>query len=296
ADPPGRRLDPPPRARYGDELGGWAYCGAWGDYSGVAVGRHWFLTAKHVGGHIGGVFVFQGKEHRAVARTEVGNADLVLWQVEGDLPTWAPLHSGLAGDRLRAVVVGRGLAPGEPVVAAGRRVGWTWGRADGRMSWGDGDLVGRATLSGGETVLIGAFTPQGCAVATGDSGGGVFVREGGRWALAGICRSTQRLWRRADDAGTTLVASLWDSRGFVPADSGGRVSSELLGRPSAWVASRVSDHAVRIRAVIGGRPGPDWHRFVTVLGAAVVFGGLTGARWMLRAARDRRRRLPTRRG
>ena len=292
AEAPGRRLDAPPRATYGDERGGWAYCGAWGDYGGVAVGRHWFLTARHVGGHIGGVFVFQGKEYRAVARTELGDADLVLWQVDGDLPTWAPLHSGLAGTRLRAVVVGRGLAPGAPVMASGRRVGWTWGRMDGRTSWGDADLVGRSTLPGGEVVLVGAFTRNGCALATGDSGGGVFVREQGRWALAGICRSTQRTWRKEDGSGSPLAASLLDSRGYVPEGDAtgapGTAPTRAGGAPTLWSASRVSDHAVRIRAVVDGRPGPDWHRILTALGAAAVFGALTVLRWIWRVARDAR--------
>jgi len=289
ADAPGRRLDPPSRGAYGDARGGWEYCGAWGDYTGVAVGRHWFLTAKHVGGHIGGVFVLQGKEHRAVARTEIADADLVLWQVDGDFANWAPLHSGLAGDQLPAVVVGRGLAAAGPVMVAGRRVGWRWGALDGRMSWGATRLAGKATLPGGEAVLVGAFAPDGCTVATGDSGGGVFIRENGRWALAGICRSTGNAWQGASGRPARLVASLWDSQAFLPLRPDGTVEMAARGRPTGWMASRVADHALRIRTIVDGRPGPDWHRFVTVVGAAVVFALVSLARLGWSTLRARRR-------
>lgn len=289
ADPPGRRLNPPPPS-YGPERGGWEYVGAWGRFAGIAVSRRHFLTAKHVGGRVGGWFRYRGDDYRAVGRYLVPGADLALWQVERDLPGWAPLAWNPVAPGTRCVVVGRGLAPGTPVERDGRRVGWRWGDSDGRFTWGDAPIARTMRDDAGESLLVGAFTRDGCGLATGDSGGGVFVRVDGHWALAGICRSVERDWSAAPGGTPVMAAALYDARGFFRLARGRweRVP-DTAPATSFWFASRVGDRRDFLGAILDAPPGPDWFR-IRIAAALAGAGALAATLLAARRLSSRRRR------
>jgi hypothetical protein len=93
------------------------------------------------------------------------------------------------------MVFGRGTTRGLEVKKGTTLKGWKWGTQDKVRSWGENLVSG--TLNAGGTigqVLKFTFNKQGtsgaqyneAALSTGDSAGGVFINDGGKWKLAGI--------------------------------------------------------------------------------------------------------------
>ena len=279
AEAPGRRTEPPSAARYGNERGGWDYVGEWGRFTGVAIGPRHFLTAKHVGGKVGQEFRFRGNVYTAVESTPVGDADLRLWKVDRDLPAWAPLARRALEPGARAIVVGRGRAPGKPVLRDGKPIGWAWGADDGAMSWGMAPLQGVRSSEKGQSLWTFAFDHDGAGLAAGDSGGGVFVRERGRWALAGICHATQGIFRIEGDTGKSFGACLFDTTGYAIRKDSGPIVDTGSPVPSLWFASRVDVHAGELAATAVPLPWQISPPILTVMGGAgILIGGYYGAK------------------
>jgi len=264
--PTGRRSDPPDTRLFGTERGGWNYVGEWGIFTGVSVGPHHFLTARHVGGRVGNLFRYQGSDYATIEQTPVEGADLVLWKVDRRLPSWAPLARRPLGEGTRVVVVGRGRAPGQQVLRDGIPVGWTWGKDDHALSWGEAPLSGTHSSRKGEPLWEFAFDDNGCGLAAGDSGGGVFVRENRRWALVGICHATQGLWKPTREGVRPFGACLWDIRGYAIDKSGSPVQDPGKAVPSRWFASRVDLHAGTVARVAAPEPWLDNRKKATAAG------------------------------
>jgi len=283
ATPPGRRTDPPPSAQYGKERGGWDYVGEWGRFTGTAIGPRHFLTAKHVGGKIGQPFRFQGSDFVTVEAKPIEGADLMLWKVDRDLPTWAPLARKALEPGARVVVMGRGRAPGAAVERDSKPVGWTWGADDGAMSWGEAPLQGVRATTKGDPLWAFAFDINGCGLTAGDSGGGVFVRERGKWALIGICHATQGIFRVENGTAKSFGAGLWDTTGYAISKTSEPLPDTGTPVPSLWFASRVDLHAGTLAATAVPLPWPVSTPVIAVVGGMGLLAG--GA---LSAARRRR--------
>jgi hypothetical protein len=216
ADGDGRGYTAPP-----PDDPGFDHVGTIGSFTGVYIGRGWVLSAHHVDPEGEHPFVLAGVEYAAkpgsIVRFETSPgalADLVAFEIL-DPPRLPPL-----------VIAARTPAPGDDVVMIGN--GWTraseaeywsatWGEASSReppvhrgferdgphtLRWGRNRVT-----QVGENLVVGntrtrsfrsMFNEDGavegeCAAVTGDSGGAVFVREEGRWALAGILFAVSKL-------------------------------------------------------------------------------------------------------
>jgi len=180
---------------------GWANLGTRGGLSASYLGNRWVLTAAHVG--IGSV-TFGGVLYDAIPgttssfETAPGQlADLIVFKLRED-PGLPALAIGSAPPPIGAAVVmiGNGLNRGAATSSNGID-GWFWG-AGAAMRWGT-NLVGSAPadLTLGSKVSRAFWTeftqappPQVTAqeaqAAPGDSGGGLFVKNGSSWKLRGV--------------------------------------------------------------------------------------------------------------
>ena len=182
----------------------WDHVVARGKYSAVYLGDQWVLSAGHIGA---GDVEIRGERYRARIDTEIDlrtgffSADLVLFRIVRDpgLPRMAltPRRPEIGE---QALLLGYGHSAGAPTAWHGMR-GQYWEQGPALLRWGRNRvsrLGVRASSKGSHTESFAfRFDPGGGEVAesqaaSGDSGGAVFVRRDGAWALAGILIMIQR--------------------------------------------------------------------------------------------------------
>jgi len=180
---------------------GWANLGSRGGLSAIYLGNSWVLTAAHVG--IGSV-TFGGVLYDAIPgttssfETAPGQlADLIVFKLRED-PGLPALAIGSAPPPIGAAVVmiGNGLNRGAATSWNGID-GWFWG-AGAALRWGTnlvgsapgdvtlGSKVSRAFWTEFTQAPPSQVTAHEAQAATGDSGGGLFVKTGGSWKLRGV--------------------------------------------------------------------------------------------------------------
>jgi hypothetical protein len=264
----------PPSAEL--EESGWELQGDWGAFLGTPIGPHHFVTAKHVGGAVGDVFVLAGIGYRTIASFDDPETDLRIWQVQGPLPAQASLYdrSDELGQSL--VVFGRGTQRGDAVMVqttAGPELrGWHWGGADGRRRWGQNVVE---SINDGDTLETGDSPEQPTAVGQllrasfdaggapneahlsgGDSGGGVFIQDEGNWKLAGINYAVDGSYNLTD-LGPGFAAAIFDQRGLYAGKEGDWTVIADAGspQPGAFYATRISSRIAWINSVLAN-PDP----------------------------------------
>lgn len=260
---------------------GWEFQGLWGSFLGTPVAPSYFLTAKHVGGTVGQKFTFNGVEYPTVASFPSPTSDLQLWKVAGTFPAYAPLYAG--GDEVgkNLVVFGRGTQRGAEVFNQNRQLaGWQRGAADGRMRWGEN--VVDSIFYGGSALgylLRVSFDrtggPNEAMLSTGDSGGGLFVQEGGVWKLAGICYGVDGPFNTSL-AGDGFFGAMFDKGGLYEkrGTSWHLIPDAEVDIPGNFGATRVSEHVDWITAITGiGRAQTTHYVNVRATGTG------TGADW-----------------
>jgi hypothetical protein len=242
---------------------GWQWEGNWaGGFVGTPIAPHYFLSAAHLGGGVGGAIYFQGKNYTTSAAWDDPNTDLKIYKITGTFPTYAPLYTLTNETNKRAMVFGRGTGRGNAVVKNGQTKGWLWATQDKLMSWGE-NMVS-STLDGGTingnkvgqllkfTFNKGGLTNEG-ALSTGDSGGGVFINDNGKWKLAGINYLVEGPFSLTS-GGPQFNASLFDKGGlYINGDQS--IADTAADIPAAWYATRVSSRASWIKSIIGTVPG-----------------------------------------
>jgi len=119
---------------------GWQWQGNWRGFGGTPIGTNLFLTAQHVGGHIGDIFSYNGTDHRVVAAFADSISDLMIWQVCGTFPSFAPLYTGTPSRSTFRVLFSAAAGPGRRSHGYEQRPvalrGWAWGETGQRLRWG----------------------------------------------------------------------------------------------------------------------------------------------------------------
>ena len=253
---------------------GWQYQGRWVGVNGTPIGPRHFITAGHVGGGLGSAFRYRGADYTASAYYDDPNSDLRIWKVNKSMPAWAPLWTSAGTEVGRGLTVfGRGRPRGEEVRANGVRKGWRWGAGDSAQSWGTN--IVNSTVKGGAGVgslLRFNFTPGGTiyesALATGDSGGGVFLKDGTTWKLAGVNYAVDGPFSLIG-SGTGFLASLHDTGGLYAFDGSWKyITDHSYDQAGFSYATRVSTNLTWIRSVLSGSRSPD-RALTTSLGVTV---------------------------
>jgi hypothetical protein len=231
---------------------GWALQGFWDVFLGTPISSNYFLTAKHVGGALGSNFTFQGTSYRTIGKFDHPNADLTLWRVAGEFTNFASLYTNSNEVSRPLVVFGRGRQRGPGILRSSELKGWEWGIPDSRLRWGENTVA--AIIDQRAQLLRATFdtdaSPNEAHLSNGDSGGAVFIEDGGIWKLAGINFAVDGRYN-TNTVGKGFDATLFDERGFY---RGSEDEWELQSdgaeiQPGGFYSTRISTYANWIRNV-----------------------------------------------
>jgi hypothetical protein len=138
--------------------------------------------------------------------------------------------------------------------------GWNWGPNDTVRRWGEND-VDEIVPYQGHDLLYALFDqhmlpndhPNEAHLSSGDSGGGVFIKDGGVWKLAGINFAVDDLFA-APSADSKFDAAIFDARGYyTPLENDPTMFMQISDPnpvPTGFYASRVSSELAWICSVI----------------------------------------------
>ena len=252
---------------------GWQWEGNWVGLAATAIGPHHIITAAHAGGGIGDYFTFRGKNYMATASHIAASADLRVFTVAGTLPDFAPLYTGSSETGRGLFLVGAGGWRGDAVTltaGAGKKLkGWLWGSRDGQFRWGTNTvsaIVGSGTPSTRSplpddfvacTFDSNAGGDEG-TISDGDSGGGAFLLDAGKWKLAAVLRAVESKFRTSATDGD-FSAALFDKGGFYEfTGAAWELNTALVvDRPTVFYGVRISGNATWLQQVMAGSVTPE---------------------------------------
>ncbi len=247
---------------------GWQWQGRWGYFTGTPIASNLFLTAKHIGGTVGDPFLFQNVPYPAVASYPDAETDLVVWQVCGSFPTFAPLYDGPGEVGRDCILLGRGSIRGAEVTGTNELgtvlKGWLWGDPDGRLRWGKNRITEVVDSQAGiGKLLVATFDHDGlvdeACLAGGDSGSGLFIRNGDRWQIAGINYAVDGPFSYTD-SGPAFYGALFDRGSLYQLNADNTwewMDSSPTPKPAAIYATQVASRLAWLHSIIAAHEGRD---------------------------------------
>lgn len=259
---------------------GWQYEGEYGAFLGTAIAPQYFITAQHFGVQ-GTTFtqsgIFTGGSdvtynidttaNGGVGYWDVAGTDLRILKINGTFGSYAPLYTGSLEIGMEMVTMGRGGPRGADVTVGGLLHGWEDSAPDGTPRWGSNTVSGIYSSALGD-LLTASFDASGTSeeatLSVGDSGGGVFVNDGGVWKLAGINYSIDGDFdtNNVVGDGSEFQGALFDRGGlYQGSDAFGwtYIPDLPLNNPSSMYASRISTNAASIMSIaVVPEPGSAW--------------------------------------
>jgi hypothetical protein len=168
---------------------GWKYVGLRAGLTAVYLGNGWVATANHVAA---GEVVLDGTSYPAVAESkiQIGSADLAVFQID-PAPAWdlLPISSDPDITGATVILIGQGRDRGAAQTAClPKKNGYLWAGPKTKR-WGENVVFEHVNVLDTDSFFT-VFDKSGLTyeaqAADGDSGGGVFVKNGGDWELAGL--------------------------------------------------------------------------------------------------------------
>lgn len=268
---------------------GWAYQGRYGSFLGTMIGEQYFITAQHFGLQ-GGTFV-SGAEFNGMADItytidasanggqgfwDIAGTDLRVFKIQESFSSWAPLYTGTDEVGKSLVVFGRGAPRGAEVTLGADLHGWYTGSSDGVARWGANEVSSIIGTGLGDmlTAQFNAASGQNEAtLSTGDSGGGVFIKVGSQWHLAGINYGVDGLFDTNSTPGdfSEFEAALFDKGGFYEGSDGAGWTFNTdtgVDKPTRFYASRISSSLTEIQATMTPVPEPSGLLMLALAGVA----------------------------
>lgn len=243
----------------------WNQVGNFSSFMGTPIASQFFLTAKHLGNLTGQAITFpDATSYTTTAAFFDPASDLAIYQISGTFPSdkIVPMYAGSFTANQAMTIFGRGRSRTDTEVIGQRfpngteAKGWTWGASTGNRSWGTNTLDSLTTLPGAGTQLAWDFDVGGGAnegiLATNDSGGPVFLQEGGVWKLGGINYAIGPKDVRETQSGPTLEAAVYDYGGLY-LDVGGTWTLQSAAggdKPAISYSSSVPANATWVQSVI----------------------------------------------
>jgi hypothetical protein len=262
---------------------GWQFEGIWGSFLGTPIAPKYFMSAEHIGGSVGDIFTFNSVQYATTAVYDDPSSDLRIWRVCGTFPTFAQIYtnSNEVNDSKTngMIVIGRGTQRGGEVTTSTTNIfnqvtvktnGWFWGPSDGVERWGTNVVAaivnGDGILGGGSIgeVLQATFDMTGgseeCHLSVGDSAGGVFIKDGAAWKLAGINYAVDGPYNTSTN-GSGFNAAIFDEGGlYVNGTTGWSQVTDFPPNqptPGSFYSTRVSAHVAWIDGIINGAAPND---------------------------------------
>lgn len=240
---------------------GWQYEGNWLGLIGTPIAPSFFIAAAHIGGSVGDVFVYQGMSYPTVRSFSQTGSDLLIWQVNGTIPSFAPVYTKEDEVGQGLIDFGHGTQRGSEIYLNSTLRGWSWGAADGVQRWGQNNVSSVVPYTGHD-LLYSTFDqgggPNECHLSSGDSSGGMFINDGGIWKLAGINYAVDDLYT-APSSSSEFVAAIFDARGYYMSDDG--ITFTLITGdnpvPTGFYCSRISSEIAWIYSVTDPTGDPD---------------------------------------
>jgi hypothetical protein len=235
-----------------------SYVGLWNGATGVAIGSNWIISARHVGGQPGSVFVLGDQAYTADLVIGHPTEDVLLARLTEPLPGHHRL-APLAAAGQEVLLAGMGYRAGESLGN-----GWAWSASG--LAWGSNRLdgVGARMLITFDEPASAAATVNESIFTMLDSGGGVFVDGPSGPELAGIAVSVTGVFG----------SSLYGARSFA-------VNLEPL---RAWILHHVAP-GEPIASSIGPTRAPSIPAGPAVPGPASVVLSVAAGLWSLRRRR-----------
>ncbi|MFM7180502.1 MAG: trypsin-like serine protease [Verrucomicrobiales bacterium] len=249
---------------------GWQYQGYFGSFLGTAISPKHFITAAHVGtsptfvsksffnGGSDVTYTVDTTFNGGIGYKTLSGTDLRVFQITGTFPAYAPLYTKTDEVGKGLVVVGRGTQRGAEVIVSSELKGWRWGAADGQARWGT-NTVSAAVSSGAGDLLLAEFNSDAggdeAHLSGGDSGGAVFINDGGIWKLAGINFAVEGSFDTNNVVDTNeFEAALFDMGGLyigrdTPSPDWTFIPDLATDIPSQFAASRISSSVGAILAI-----------------------------------------------
>ncbi|MEO5856729.1 MAG: hypothetical protein ABIR21_11830 [Chthoniobacterales bacterium] len=228
----------------GELLGsGWQFQGRFGDFLGTPIAPRFLITAHHIGGAAN--FFYRGATYTLLRSFPDPASDLSIWEVAETFPEYAQLYARSDEVGKRMMMIGRGTQRGAERFVQGEMRGWEWGATDRVQRWGENEV---AAITSGGSLVQGLFDqaglPNESTLSAGDSGGALFLPDGGVWKLAGIHYDVDMY--SSGPGGGGYAAALFDQRGSYLAD--GTLVTGNAPVPQGLYATRISS---RIDWIIG---------------------------------------------
>ncbi len=240
---------------------GWHCQGEFKNHLGTMISPRHFVTARHLGlkpqdttfvhrtffsGEIADrTYHINPNANGGTGYWDIAGTDLRVFEVYGDFPAYAPLYSKSDEAGREVVMMGRGRPRGAEVTKSGQTRGWLWGPHDRKARWGVNRVDAIESHSAVGDLLVTDFDAapgtEECHAAHGDSGGALFIRDGGTWKLAGIFYAVDGRYDTNSTCGdaSDFEAAMFDaSQFFVGSDSEGCDGWELAGHLEDTLQSR----------------------------------------------------------
>ena len=225
---------------------GWQYQITRGENLATAVGPNHYVTAAHTGAAAGFSFVYNGVTYNTTS-VVADFGDIRLLSVDKTFLSYAPLYDLATGSEQNdpMVVIGRGTRRGDEFRVGGVLKGWHWGAIDGVQRWGTNHVDGLNSTQDGSTLLRFDFDLNSdvneAMVSDKDSGGGLFIKVGQQWTLAGITYGVSGPYSVPPDD-EQYRAALFDASGTFDHSTG------LPGAgPTTGYATAISQYAAALK-------------------------------------------------
>lgn len=277
-----------PNASYAGS--GWQYEGLFGGFLGTMISPQLFITAQHIGA-ASGTFVstslFNGvadvtytidtSANNSVGFWNITGTDLRIYKINETFTSYAQLYTGTNEIGQTLVTMGRGGPRSADVIVSSEFKGWETGGSDGVARWGANTVstIYPATPAG--DLLAANFDAvngqQEAFLSSGDSGGGVFIKDGATWKLAGVNYAIEADFDTNNTTGDSseFTGAIFDKGGLYQGSDGGGwtlISDNGTGAgtdiPEQFFVSRISSSATQINAIIQAVPEPGGALLVIV--------------------------------
>lgn len=251
---------------------GWQYEGVFGGFLGTAIGPNYFITAAHIG--VAGSTFTQTSTFTGVADVtynidtsafsgagyyDLPGTDLRLYRTVESFSSWAPLYSDTLELASSVVIIGNGGARGNAVTLGADLKGWLPQSANGTTRWGTNQITG---------IVPDSFSPVGdllfadfnalagtdeAMLSSGDSGGAMFINDGGIWKLAGIHYAVDGGFNTSPTNVGAFGAALFDKGSYWEGqDPSWQFNPDtLVDTPASFYSSRISSSAAAINSITG---------------------------------------------